>query len=279
MPPETGRIMLIVDSQVHIWENAKLGAHHRQISNYTKDDLLAEMDLAGVSAAIICPPFSLEEVNTLASQAAQQHPKRLAVMGFFQIDKPESRAAIKTWKSRPGMLGLRFVLSQPHQKTWWTDGTMDWLWPAAERAGLPVGLLASDNLPALGKVAERHPGVKFLIDHLGRIFGTKDEAAFANLHELLALAKFPNVGVKLSGAPSNSSAAYPYRNIHEPIRRIFDAFGPTRCFWGTDITRMPCSYRQCVTIFTEELPWLEGRDLELVMGRALCDWIGWKLEG
>ena len=30
------------------------------------------------------------------------------------------------------------------------------------------------------------------------------------------------------------------------------------------------------TIHTEELPWLRGRDLELVMGRAVCDWIGWK---
>ena len=27
-------------------------------------------------------------------------------------------------------------------------------------------------------------------------------------------------------------------------------------FWGTDITKMPCSWRQCVTMFTEELPWL-----------------------
>ena len=33
----------------------------------------------------------------------------------------------------------------------------------------------------------------------------------------------------------------------------------------------------CVTLFTEELPWLKGRDLELVMGEALCNWIGWPL--
>jgi len=31
-----------------------------------------------------------------------------------------------------------------------------------------------------------------------------------------------------------------------------------------------------VTLFTEELPWLEGRDLDLLMGRAVCDWLGWK---
>ncbi len=34
--------------------------------------------------------------------------------------------------------------------------------------------------------------------------------------------------------------------------------------------------RLLVTLFSEELPWLRGRDLELVMGRAVCDWLGWK---
>ena len=80
-------------------------------------------------------------------------------------------------------------------------------------------------------------------------------------------------GIATRGVP----APYPFRNIHEGLHRIFDAFGPQRFFWGTDITRMPCSYRQCVTMFTEELPWLSGRDLELVMGRAVCEWIGWDL--
>ena len=97
----------------------------------------------------------------------------------------------------------------------------------------------------------------------------KDDAAFANLDDMLALAKYPNVAVKLSGAPSYSSEPYPYRNIHKYIRQIFDAFGAQRCFWGTDITRMPCSYRQCVTMFTEELQWLQGRDKDLVMGQAI----------
>ncbi len=33
----------------------------------------------------------------------------------------------------------------------------------------------------------------------------------------------------------------------------------------------------CMTMFTGELPWLTGRDPELVRGRAVCDWLGWKL--
>jgi hypothetical protein len=43
------------------------------------------------------------------------------------------------------------------------------------------------------------------------------------------------------------------------------------------MTGIPCTYRQAVTLFTEELPWLSGSDLELVMGRPLCDWLGWKI--
>jgi predicted TIM-barrel fold metal-dependent hydrolase len=120
------------------------------------------------------------------------------------------------------------------------------------------------------------------IDHYGRAgggSGVTDDAAFADLGDMLALAKLPNVAVKTSGAPSYSSQPYPYRNVQEYTRRIIDAFGPRRCFWGTDITRMPCSYRQCVTMFTEEMPWLQGRDLELVMGRAVCEWLGWNPPG
>jgi predicted TIM-barrel fold metal-dependent hydrolase len=271
--------MLIVDSQVHIWENAKMASHHRQIPTYSKDDLLKEMDGAGVSAAIICPPASLFQVNDLAVDAAKAHPDRLAVMSWFPLDGPEARERLRTWKHRPGVVGYRWALNQPHQKTWWQDGTMDWLWPEAEREGIPIAFLVNDNMARFGEIAERHPGLRLTIDHLGRISGSKDDAGFATLPDMLALAKYPNVAVKVSGAPSNSTEQYPWRNIHGYIRQIFDAFGPQRTFWGTDLTRLSCSYREAVTMFTEEMPWLKGRDLELVMGRALCDWVGWKLPG
>ena len=81
--------------------------------------------------------------------------------------------------------------------------------------------------------------------------------------------------VKATGALAYSTEPYPFRNIHDMLHRLFDAFGLDRLFCGTDITRMPCSYRQCVTFFTEELPWLRGQDLEKVMGRGLAKWIGW----
>jgi len=270
--------MLIVDSQVHIWSQGLPGNRaHRQIESYSMDDLLKEMDEGGVDAAVIHPPGWDPDSNQVAIDAVKQHPDRLAILGNFPLDQESSKGLIDSWNDQPGMLGLRFALNQPHQATWPTDGTMDWLWPASEKAGLPIGLAAANFLPVVAEVAEKHPSLKLIVDHMGRMGGLVDDAAWETLPELINLARFPNVAVKASGAPSYSSQSYPFANIHDHLHRIYDAFGPDRMFWGTDITRMPCSWKQCVTLFTEELSWLSGSDKELIMGRALCNWIGWNL--
>jgi len=266
--------VLIVDAQVHTWANHKpTNANHRQVETYSADDLLREMDEAGVHAAVIHPPASWDtDANELAVEAARRHPDRLAILGNFPLDDPASRSRVDGWKQRPGMLGLRFALLQPHQQTWLTDGTLDWLWPAAERAGLPIALLGPGLLQVIGTIAERHRGLKLIIDHFGR-----PDASWSNLSDLVAAAKQPNVALKATGAPSYSSQPYPYRDIHGHIRKLYDAYGPERMFWGTDITRMPCPWKQCVTMFTEEMPWLPAKDTELIMGRAVCNWLGWKI--
>jgi predicted TIM-barrel fold metal-dependent hydrolase len=131
-------------------------------------------------------------------------------------------------------------------------------------------------VPLIGEVAARHPGLPLVIDHLAMAAG-KDAEAFAGLDEVLALARYPNVAVKASALPCYTGEPYPFAGLHGYIRRVFDAFGPRRTFWGTDWTRLPCTWREAIDLFTVELPWLRGDDLELVMGRALCDWLGWPL--
>ncbi len=276
--------MLIVDSQIHIWKNGKMSPHHRQAPTYSADDALAEMASAGVDCAVIHPPSAFgEAANVLAVEAVRAHPDKFCILGHFDLQSPDREDIVARWRERPGMLGFRFTFNEPHQKAWWTDGSLDWFWKACEKADLRVGLLASGaNIAVLGKIAERHPGLKLHIDHIGRGGGRadkKDDAIYADLPDMLALARLPNVAVKLSGAPSTSSQPYPYRNIHRYLQQIIETFGPDRAFWGTDITRMPCTYRQCVTMYTEEMPWLKGRDLERVMGGAIVDWLGWKRPG
>ena len=273
--------MLIVDSQIHLWQNGKMSPHHRQIPTYSAADALAEMATAGVDCAVIHPPSALgEPANALAVEAVRKHPDKFCILGHFDLQSPDREKIVARWRERPGMLGFRYTFSQPNEKNWWTDGSLDWFWKACEKENLRVGLLASGpNIAAFAKIAERHPGLKMHIDHIGRGGGradVKDDAAYANLGEMLALAKLPNVAVKLSGAPSTSTQAYPYKSIHKYLRQIIETFGPERCFWGTDITRMPCTYKQCVTMFTEEMPWLKGRDKDQVMGAAFVNWLGWK---
>ena len=69
------------------------------------------------------------------------------------------------------------------------DDTLDWLWPATERAQVPVVLGATMFLPTVGKIAERHPGLKLIVDHMGVPRASKGEAAYRFQPELLALAK------------------------------------------------------------------------------------------
>jgi L-fuconolactonase len=126
------------------------------------------------------------------------------------------------------------------------------------------------------RIAERHPGLKLVMDHLGLLTGQKDGEAFRDLDRLLALARHPNVAVKASALPVYTNEPYPYRGLHPYIRRVYDAFGTRRMFWGTDLSRLPCSYRDAITMFTEEIPWLTADDKEWIMGRGVCEWLGWK---
>ncbi len=80
--------MLIVDAQVHIWESGTPISHHRQVPAYTKDELLRDMDAAGVSAVVLHPPSWDPRANEVAIDAARQHPDRLAILGFFDFEPP-----------------------------------------------------------------------------------------------------------------------------------------------------------------------------------------------
>ncbi len=271
--------MQIVDAQIHLWGTGlPSNLSHRQVTSFTPEEAIVLMDEAGVDAAIIHPPGWDPGSTEMAFGAVQADPGRFAIMGSLPLDQAQSRDRIAGWRQQPGMLGLRYTFLHDPDRQWLHDGKLDWLWVEAEKANVPISMLATDSLTYLGRVAERHPGLRLTIDHLGGRGGLttlKDAAAMTHVPELLALAKFPNVAVKATGAPGYSSQAYPFPAMHTYLRQIYDAFGPSRMFWGTDITKMPCSWRQCVTMFTQELPWLSEDDKRLIMGDAICAWWGW----
>ena len=267
--------MRIVDAHIHIWAKGTPRAAHRQ-QPYSAEEALADMAAAGVDAAVIQPPAWDPDANALAIDAARRHPDRFAVLGNFPLDAPDGPRTLARWKSQPGMLGLRYILNEPRHARWLAGEEMEWLWHGAVEHDVPIALAAAAYLPQVAELAKRHPRLRLLIDHLGVPLNATGDAAFRQLPDLVALARHPNVAIKATGVPAYAEDPYPYRSIHEPLRRIYDAFGPRRFFWGTDITKMPCTWRECVTLFTEELRWIAREDLHWVMGDALCEWLDWR---
>jgi L-fuconolactonase len=198
------------------------------------------------------------------------------VMGRFDPDAPGARERLRHWREQPGMLGLRFSFHTPLLRQPFLDGRFDWVWGEAERAGLPIMvLLHQAYLERLLPVIEAHPGLRLVIDHLGLASGEKDAHAFRDIDKLLALARFPNVAAKASALPSYTSEAFPYAGLHPYLRRVHQAFGARRMFWGTDLSRLPCSYAQAIAMFTEHMPWLPPKDLPWIMGRGVREWLDW----
>jgi len=275
--------MLIVDSQVHIWgaETPQRPwpkrAEPQRAVPLGRDELLGEMDAAGIDRVVIVPPSWEGDRNDLALEATRTHPDRFAIMGRIDPQDPASRGQLARWRTQPGMLGLRFTFHTAILAPLLTEGHMDWVWREAERHAIPIYVLVPHALVHLiDGVAERFPGLRLVMDHLALTSGRKDADAFADFDQLLAIARRPNVAAKVSALPCYSADRYPYRSLHGYIRQAYDAFGPQRLFWGTDLSRSPIPYSQHVTLFTEEIPWLSSDDKRWIMGHGVCEWLGWK---
>ena len=276
---------MIVDAQVHLWKEETperpwpaWGRAARHLPEpLTYERMLRQMDDAGVHRAVIVPPSWEGDRNDYALEAAQKYPKRFAVMGRIALDDPQSAKLLPGWRKTPGMLGIRVTFSYG-KESWISDGTADWFWPAAEAAGVPLMIHPPNFIPALAKIAEKHPRLKLIVDH----FGISREIAHERkipeaIERTVSLARYPNVYVKTSSAPTYSHESYPFRDMYPHIRRVVEAFGPQRCFWGCDlsISYDKCSYRQRVTHFTEELDFLNEADKKLIMGEAILECLGW----
>jgi len=274
---------MIVDSQVHLWKASSPdypwnpGVKPQLPEPFTIERVLPLMDEAGVDRVVAVPP-GLNDVNSYALEAARRYPNRFAVMGRIPLEDPKSPALLPRWKDQPGMLGVRVTFITPATLKWLSDGTADWFWPAAEKAGLPVMFLVFGHVNRFGPIAERHPGLQLIIDHMGVNLAIAKEGRTAEvIGHAVALAKYPNVSIKMSNLVNASLEPYPFRDLNDHLKRVFDAYGPRRCHWGTDLTAgyARATWSQRVAHFTEELKFLSESDKDWVMGRSVRERLKW----
>jgi predicted TIM-barrel fold metal-dependent hydrolase len=288
---------LIIDSQVHLWEAHRPdrpwpaeqigkpsfvtmpGARPHRPEPLGAEELLGMMDKTGVDRAVIVPPSPVGDSNDTALEAAIKYPSRFAVMGRFNPDADSARERLESWLDQPGMLGIRMTFFKPHWARWLEGGVIDWYWSALERLNIPLMALAFGRIKEIGALAERHPGLTVIIDHMGRQSSLRDDEGFADLDQMLALAKLPNVAIKASSLPCYTNDAYPFPKLTPYLKRTFDAFGPDRLMWGSDVTRLPCSYRECLDHFAKQLPFLSGDDRARVLGGTAAKLLRWPANG
>ena len=273
---------LTIDCQVHAYERNR---PERPWSGFltgpdevTGDDMVAAMDAVGVDGALLISPFSLYSYDaSYALEVYAKHPGRFGLIRPFDPQSETVADEMAEWTGTPGVVGARVMLTaQPFEAD---DPGLNRILAAGAQAGVPVNVMSSGKLPLLRELARRHPDTQMVIDHVGLVQPFEPPAPpepFADLDNVLSLAEYDNVAIKISGACTLSHQPFPYPDIWEPLHKVFDAFGFDRCIWGTDWTRAVklLTYEQGVEAFrvTDRL---SDSERSALMGGTLTKIYNW----
>jgi L-fuconolactonase len=275
--------MLTVDSQVHAYERNHpsrpwLGTLVGP-AEVTGDQMVAAMDAVGVDGAVLVSPFSMYGYDaSYALQVYAAHRGRFGLVKPVDPSDPGVAETIADWAATKGTIGIR-IMMRDNVSTDPADPGLNRVLAAAARHSLAVNLLCWGRHEQAAQLAARNPDTQLVIDHLGLQQPFEPPAPaqpWADLPTMLALAEYDNVAIKISGACTLSHEPFPYKDIWDPLGRIFDAFGFNRCLWGTDWTRAVklLTYEQGVEAFRVS-DRLSDSDRAALMGESLTRVYNW----
>ena len=293
--------MEIVDGQIHTWEvrptypwlpppaSPNLVPVPNAVTAMPYESALAAMDAVGVSAAVLYGSSSYREVlpdgivryhNGYAEEAVAKHPGRFRAIAHVDHRERDLDERVAELRRRPGIVALREVFREGDLPAL-RAGEYEPLFVAATRHGMPLFMYLSGYLEDAVPIAAKHPNLRLVIDHFGLLqppLRKPDSPPFMRLPDLLALARFPNVAVKICGAPTLSLEAYPYRDVWPHLRQVVDAFTPARLLWASDFTRCAPvhTYADAVLAvrYTDQLSEGEKEQLLGTTIRTLLNWPG-----
>ena len=275
--------MPTLDAQVHAYERNHPGRPWVGTlygpAEVTGDQMVAAMDAVGVDGAILVSPFSMYRYDaSYALEVYAAHPTRFRLVKPVDPTDRGVSETIAEWARTTGTVGIRIFL-RDNASTDPADPAINRVLATAAAHALPVNLACTGRLDQARQLAARNPNTRMVIDHLGLPQPHEPPPPaqpFADLPQLLALAGHANVAVKISGACTLAREPFPYKDIWDPLARVFDAFGFDRCMWGTDWTRAVglLTYRQGVEAFrvTDRL---SEADRAKLMGDSLSRIYDW----
>ena len=273
---------LTIDSQVHSYErNTPARPWHDILvgpEEVTGDQMVAAMDAVGVDGALLISPYRMYHYDaSYALEVYAKHPGRFGVIKPLDPKSETIADDFAEWAGTPGVVGARIMIAGQVFEA--DDRGLNEILAGGAKAGIPVNVMCSDNLPLMAQLARRNPHTQIVIDHVGLaqpFVPPPPPEPFADLANVLSLAELDNVAIKISGACTLSNQPFPYADIWESLGKIFSAFGFGRCLWGTDWTRAVelLDYEQGVESFrvTDQLSDSERSEL---MGGSLAKIYNW----
>src|SRR6218665_1206431 len=197
--------MMIADSQVHLWGDETPDRpwipggqerlrHMGHLTSLGPDFLLGQMDEAGIDRAVIVPPTWDRDRIDVALQAWHRFPDRFRIMTRIPLNKPEeAKEMLQSLRGEPAVAGVRLTFSFEVERDWIHDGTADWFWPYAEEHDIPVMMLIPHHKDKVARIAEKHPGLRIAIDHMGILGNTTDDPIPPFLKETAPLTTPPHI--------------------------------------------------------------------------------------
>lgn len=192
----------------------------------------ARMAAEGIDYGVIVQPEPYGDDHSLVLDCLARDPERLRGTAFVYPDDPEATQKLAALVRRePRIVAVRFhaLRGKEHYLQSFGEPGVRAIWQRAADLGLIVELHIGPNYAAdLAAALRTAPPTPVLIDHLAEPgAGTPEE-----YEEVLALAGFHNVYMKLSGLQHFAKDAPRYPDALPLTRRVADAFGPDRLVWG-----------------------------------------------
>jgi L-fuconolactonase len=273
---------MIVDTHIHVWELVSGRYPWQPLANIAPDyewpveKEIEVMDRYGIDKGVIVQPSMYAFDNGYILDASQRYPDRFRLVGLVDPRSDRVEADIQSLVDH-GFRGLRLAPRLRPDIAWYCDSRADRVWrQAAELDMILTLLIGLDRLGGILTALERYPNVKVVIDHLARPDVTLD-AEGKLFVDLLALARFENVYLKLSALGFMSRQAYPHADVQAWVRRSFDAFGPDRLMWGTDtpMSQDPAGLADAMRLVDYALPDASAEDRQKIMGGTAARLFGW----
>jgi L-fuconolactonase len=275
---------MIVDSHCHAW---RAWPYQPPVpdpeSRGRVEQLLFEMDAAGVERAlVVCARIDHNpDNNDYVADCVRRFPDRLAMLADVDCfwtetyHTPGAPARLAEAATRYPLAGFTHYVKADDDGTWFLSDEGLAFFRVAEERRLVASLALPARLqPALRPLAERFPGVPFLIHHMGGPKAT-EPPPYPLLREILASAALPNIRIKLSGFHYAAPVTweYPYPDCAWLVRALYEHFGPERLHWGSDypVVRRAMTYRQALEAVRTHCPFIPSEHKARLLGDSLRD--------